>query len=55
MPHVVIFIDEFQTMFKNAARKSKFINSLIDLVARLGRSTGVRATRSVVSKVKAIA
>lgn len=41
MPHIVIPIDEFQTMFINAARKSKFINELIVKVARLGRNTGV--------------
>ena len=41
MPHIVIPIDEFQTMFINAAKKSKFINELIVKVARLGRNTGV--------------
>lgn len=41
MPHIVIPMDEFQTMFMNAARKAKFINELIVKVARLGRNTGV--------------
>lgn len=41
MPHIMITMDEFQTMFMNAARKAKFINELIAKVARLGRNTGV--------------
>lgn len=41
MPHIMIAMDEFQTMFANAKKKSKFINDLITKVARLGRNTGV--------------
>ena len=41
LPHIMITIDEFQTMFMNAARKAKFISELISKVARLGRNTGV--------------
>jgi hypothetical protein len=36
----VIIIDEFQTMFKNAAKKRDKIEALLDDFARLGRSTG---------------
>lgn len=39
-PQNLIVIDEFQTMFKNAQRKKKIIESIIDDFARLGRSTG---------------
>jgi hypothetical protein len=39
-PRNLIVVDEFQTLFKNAAKKAKIIQDLLDDFARLGRSTG---------------
>lgn len=40
IPQTIIVIDEFQTMFINAGRKAGRLTELLNLFARLGRSTG---------------
>lgn len=40
IPRKVIVIDEVQTLFKDAGKKSNVLASLIDSFARLGRNTG---------------
>lgn len=40
MAQVVIVIDEFQTLFKNAGKKLGQLTSVLDSFARLGRNTG---------------
>lgn len=40
MPQNIIVIDEFQTMFKMAQKRTKEIVDIIDSFARLGRNTG---------------
>lgn len=40
VPRHLLVADEFQTMFKNAGRKLKYLIDIIDGLARLGRSAG---------------
>lgn len=40
IPQTIIVIDEFQTMFINAGKKAGRLTELLNLFARLGRSTG---------------
>ena len=40
IPQNLIIIDECQAMFKNAGRKARILESILDDVARLGRNTG---------------
>lgn len=40
MPQVVIIVDEFQTLFKNAGKKLRLLMQILDAFARLGRNTG---------------
>lgn len=40
IPQNIIIIDEFQTMFKMANKRTKEITDIIDSFARLGRNTG---------------
>ena len=40
MAQILIIVDEFQTLFKNAGKKLNQLISIIDAFARLGRNTG---------------
>ena len=54
MPRNIIVMDEVQTTLKNAGRKAAMITSMIDSIARLGRSNGyhiIMASQEIGSEI----